>query len=285
LTGREVMTVRKDMVCFIKRLIICTLVMMLVLLPVVSFNVPASDNVSYTVEQEYDGYMLCKNDNSGYEILIDDKAGLFTEDEIEDLVSYMAPSSEGGFVLLVTTDKNPYGNADSFAGNYYRSSIPDENGVMLLIDMDTRELLFYSEGSYQHIMTRDKSRIIADNIYRYAGDGRFYETAREGFIQVADVLAGRRIAAPMKYISNACLAVLISLIINYFFARSVSKKAKPKDNDIVNNLISRYSFTNPSVTHTNTTRTYSPRSSSSSGGGGRSGGGGGGGHSSGGHRF
>lgn len=240
-----------------------------------------ASELSYSPVEENDNYLLYENDNSGYQILIDDEADLFSPEEEADLIPYMAKSSDGGFVMLVTTDHNSYGDAESYAGNYYRSLIPEESGILFLIDMDTRKLLFYSEGAYHRELTSSIMNIISDNIYKYATNGDYYSCAQEAFSEISDVLEGKRIAAPMKYVSNACLAILLALIINYFFARTVSKAAKPSDASIVDLLFSKFSFTDPKVTFLHETRKYSPRSSGSGGGGG----GGGGGHSSGGHSF
>lgn len=236
--------------------------------------------LSYSFVDRNEGYILYQNDNSGYEIMIDDAADLFSSEEEEELIPYMAKSSDGGFVMLVTTDQNEYGDAEKYAGSYYRSLIPEESGILFLIDMDTRQLLFYSEGAYHHELTSSIMDIIGDNIYKYATNGDYYSCATEAFTEISDVLEGKRIAAPMKYISNACLAILLALIINYFFARTVSKAAKPSDASIVDLLFSKFSFTDPKVTFLHETRKYSPRSSGSGGSGG-----GGGGHSSGGHSF
>jgi uncharacterized protein len=269
----------------VKRIMICMAVALLVFLQPCALFVYASDD-SYTIENNEAGYILIKNEATGYEILIDDAADLLSYDQEKQLVDYMKDCSDYGFILFVSTQENKFATVDDWAQDYYRSRIPDENGVMLLIDMDKRKICVYSEGSLQRVVTSSKANIITDNIYRYATEGDYYTTARVGFEQIASVLGGRGIAQPMKYVSNACLAILISLIINYFFARSVSKKVKASDSQIMNSIISRFAFSNPTATHTNTSRTYSPRSSSSGGGGGRSGGGGGGGgHSSGSHSF
>ncbi|MCR5358246.1 MAG: TPM domain-containing protein [Lachnospiraceae bacterium] len=243
--------------------------------------VPVWADDSYTVEQEADDYVLCKNRDSGYEILIDDSADLFTESEENDLIPYMIACSDGGFVMLVTIDDNKYNDAYDFCHSYYRSKIPEESGIMFLIDMDTRELRFYSEGSYHRQLTKDVMNIISDNVYKQAHNGDYYACASEAFAEIADVLEGKKIAAPMKYVSNACLAILLGLIINYFFARGVSKAVKPSNSEILKSIFSAFEFRNPTVTFTHQTKTYSPRSSGSGGGGG----GGGGGHSSGGHSF
>ena len=279
------MTVRKNSMKLVKRILICMAVAVLVILEPCALCAYASEDTSYTVESNEEGYILVKNESTGYEILIDDAAGLLSYDEQKQLVDDMKECSDHGFILFVSTEEDPFSTVDDYAQDYYRSRIPDENGVMLLIDMDKRKICVYSEGDLQYVITGSKASIITDNIYTYAADGDYYTTASRGFEQIAAVLGGRAIAQPMKYISNACLAILLSLIINYFFARAVSQKVKPSNGQIMDSIISRFAFSNPTAAHTNTTRTYSPRSSSSGGGGGRSGGGGGGGHSSGSHSF
>ncbi len=288
MTGREVMTVRKDRSELMKKIGILiskafTLSVIAALPVILNVTVPAmASELSYSLVEENGNYLLYENDNSGYQILIDDAADLFSPGEEEELIPYMAKSSDGGFVMLVTTDHNEYGDADSYAGNYYRSLIPEESGILFLIDMDTRQLLFYSEGDYHNMLTGSIMDIIGDNIYRYATNGDYYSCAVEAFTEISDVLEGKRIAAPMKYISNACLAILLALILNYFFARIASSAVKPSDASIVESLFSRFTFSDPKVTFLHESKRYSPRSSGSGGSGG---GGGGGGHSSGGHGF
>lgn len=275
---------RKRNFGFVKKIMICMAIALLVILKPCALYTYASDS-SYSVETNEEGYILVKNEATGYEILVDDKADLLSYSEEKQLMDDMKDCSEYGFILFVSTEEDNFATVDDWAEDYYRSRIPDENGVMLLIDMDKRKICVYSEGALKNVVTSSKANIITDNIYTYASEGDYYTTARMGFEQIAAVLGGKGIAQPMKYISNACLAILISLIINYFFARSVSKKAKASDSQIIDSIISRFAFSNPSAQHTNTSKTYSPRSSSSGGGGGRSGGGGGGGHSSGSHSF
>lgn len=253
----------------------------LILTVFVAVPVQAADATYSAVEEDKD-YLLYKNDVSGYEILIDDAADLLTESEEKQLVPYMAACSEGGFVLFVTTEKNGFGDPDKYADDYFQSRIPDESGILFLIDMDTRKLLFYGSGQYERTLGSSTLNIICDNTYNYASDGDYFGCAREAFTEAADVLEGKRIAAPMKYISNACLAILLALIINYFIARKVSKAAKPSDFAIMNSLFNNFSFSDPKVTFLHESKRYSPRSSGS---GGRSGGGGGHSHSSGSHSF
>ena len=252
----------------------------------VSFVLPeeilAAEDVNCSIVEWDTDYIRAVNNDNSNEIILDDKADLFSEDEEELLFGRMEECSWGGSVFLVTTEHNAYHDASDYAKAYYMDRISRQSGVIFLMDLDTRELMFYSDGAYGRDLTVGIMHIITDNVYREASNGDYYACADEAFSQVSDVLNGKRIAAPMKYASNACLAVLIALIINYFFVRKVSKAARPSNREIMNSINVDFRFVNPGVKHTTTTRTYSPRSSGSGGHGG--GGGGGGGHS-GGHSF
>ena len=169
-------------------------------------------------------------------IVLDDMADLFSEDEEERLFRRMAQCSWGGSVFLVTTENDTYGDASDYAEAYYVNCISGQSGVIFLIDMDTRKLMLYSDGAYGRDLTVGIMHIITDNVYKRASNGDYYGCADEAFSQVSDVLEGKRIAAPMKYASNACLAVLLALTINYFFARGVSKMSAPSDSELVDSM-------------------------------------------------
>ena len=154
--------------------------------------------------------------------------------------------------------------------------------------MYNRNIWIYSDGSIYSTITTAYANVITDNVYTYASDKDYFTCANKAFIQEAALLHGRRISQPMKYISNALLAIAIAILINYFIVRQTSRVRKASDNEIVNGVFANNAFNNVSVNFIRQTRTYSPRSSSSSGSsGGHSGGGGGGGHSGGGggHSF
>lgn len=96
----------------------------------------------------------------------------------------------------------------------------------------------------------------------------------------------------MKYISNAFLAVIIALLLNYFLVRSFSRTKRPSKTDLLGKVFTQCNIANPNVRFIRQSRVYSPPSSSgsggSSGGGGSSSGGGGsssGGGGGGGHSF
>jgi uncharacterized protein len=105
----------------------------------------------------------------------------------------------------------------------------------------------------------------------------------ETLLQMLALLEGRKIAQPMKYISNFLIATLLALIINYFIVMAVSKANKPSDEKLLKYMNHSLQVSNLAVEFSHQTRVYSPQESSSGGGGGGGGGGGssggGGGHS------
>ena len=77
------------------------------------------------------------NPDTGYEVHIDDDAGLLTDDELAKLSSQMQAITEWGDVAFVTTAYNP-SSADDYARNYSYSHFGQGSSTLFLIDMDNR---------------------------------------------------------------------------------------------------------------------------------------------------
>ena len=229
------------------------------------------------------------NSETGYSVIIEDDASLLSNDEKIQLAETMKDITPYGSVAFKSISYNPYSSTSSFVEKYYHSLFGTGSGTVFLIDMDNRNIWIYSDGSIYSTITTAYANVITDNVYTYASDRDYFSCANKAFIQEAALLQGRRISQPMKYISNALLAIAIAILINYFIVRQTSRVRKASDNEIVNGVFANNAFNNVSVNFIRQTRTYSPRSSSSSGssGGHSGGGGGGGGHSGGGggHSF
>ena len=223
------------------------------------------------------------NDETGYKVVIEDDAQLLTDGEKSQLAETMKDITPYGDVAFKSLDYNPY-STETYIERYYNSIFGTGSGTVFLIDMDNRNIWIYSDGSIYSTITTAYANVITDNVYAYASDKDYFTCANKAFIQEAALLQGRRISQPMKYISNALLAIAIAILINYFIVRQTSRVRKASDNEIVNGVFANNAFNNVSVNFIRQTRTYSPRSSSSSGssGGHSGGGGGGGGHSGGG---
>lgn len=222
------------------------------------------------------------NSTTGYQIYVDDWADLLSEEEEALLLENMKKISEYGNVAFVSIDRNPAYSTDSYAEDYYYDHFGYDSGTVFLIDMDERIIWLESSGRIEDTVTRSYALTITDNTYQYASKGDYFNCANTAFEQILTLLEGRAIAQPMKYISNALLALAIALLINYFLVMFLSRAKKASDQQILSGIYQNVNVYNTRADFLHQTKRYSPQSSGS-----RKGGGGGGGRrsSGGGHRF
>lgn len=240
-------------------------------------------SVGLTVRAE----VLYTNESTGYQVHIEDDAGLLSVSEQQELALQMQGITAYGNVMFKTINENS-GSTASYAQNFYCERFDNSSGTMFLIDMDNRNIWIYNGGRISQIITNAYSDTITDNCYRYASRGDYYGCAQSAFTQIETLLKGQRIAQPMKYICNAFLAVILSLLFTLGLVRLISKNTVPGRNDMLQAALHKFWLNNPQAIYTATTKVYDPPSSDSdSGGGGSSSGGGGGGSSGsgGGHSF
>ena len=229
-------------------------------------------------------------EHNGYKLIINDEANLLTYDEKILLKYEMEKVTQYGNVAFITINQNSFGSATKYNENYYYKTFGRDSGIVLLIDMATREIIISSDGYIDTIVTKSKKDSIADNVYRYASYGKYYLTAIKSFEQINKLLDGGKILEPMKIVSNIFISLVLGFILCLFHILKVSNIEKASKDEILKKCVAAVAVANIVATKTGTKKIYSPPSSSSSsggsfgGGGGFSGGGGFGG-SSGGHRF
>lgn len=225
-----------------------------------------------------------ENDETGYEALIVDEADLLSSSEESKLLEEMEGITEYTNIAFVSVDENNY-STERLAQKLNEQYFGGASGIVFIIDMDNRYIWIDSMGSARNTITTDYAQSITDNVYSYASDEDYYKCASKAMAQMHSLFEGQWIAQPMKYISNALLAVAIALLINYFVVRMLSRASKASNRQIMGGIFTKVDINNARANFTHQTKRYSPQSSGSSGGSSRSGGGGGGGHSGGGHRF
>lgn len=220
------------------------------------------------------------NPETGYQMILEDDAELLSAQETIMLAEEMQEVTAYGNVAFKSLSANS-ASASQFAASYYHWLFGQESGVLFLIDMDNREIYLFSDGTIHRTLTNAYANTITDNSYRYASDGNYYLCASGAFSQVKTLLSGGKIAQPMKYISNALLALILAALINYYIVRLSSGSSRAGDQEILNAASTKFHFTNPQRRLTSQTKVYNPPASS---GGGHGGGSRGGGHSGGGSR-
>ncbi|MBR6527732.1 MAG: TPM domain-containing protein [Lachnospiraceae bacterium] len=226
-----------------------------------------------------------KNPDTGYQVILDDQADLLTPTQEEMLLSDMKPITVYGSVAFVSVDDNSH-STSNFARDYYYDQFGSESGTIFLIDMDNRNIYIFSHGAVYQTITDTKADVITDNVYRHASDGDYFGCAKEAYHQIYTLLEGGHIAQPMKYISNALLALILAFLIHFGIVILVSGSHRASTKSILRSAKTSFHNTTPNIIFQHETSRYDPVESSSSGGssgGSRSSGGGGGG--GGGHSF
>lgn len=225
---------------------------------------------------------------SEYAAVIEDDADLLSDSEEAALLLELLPITEYANVAFHTVKEHSFSSTESYAADYYDKTFGGgTNGTVFLIDMDRRFIYIVSDGAAYRTVTRSRAETITDNVYRYASRGDYYACAEEAFREILALLEGGRIAEPMKYASNAFLAISAALLVMFLIVQSVTNLRRPKKNELREAAVVRFTGDAPIVEKTGTTRRYEPISTGSGGGSGGSGGGGGGGFSGGGggHSF
>ena len=241
------------------------------------------------------GEVKYTNPETQYVVYIDDAADLLTDDEEYDLVGKMTGITEYGNAAFVTNEEAHSNYTSYYTEERYQELFGWDSGTMFMIDMADREIFIHSDGEVYSIVNSDRAETITDNAYRLAGKGDYNGCAVLVFEQIQKVLEGGRIAQPMKYTSNAVLAIILALLINYgllAFSRRAYKR-EIKSDEVLVHAVNSFILGASVESFLRQTKRYIPPSSSgggghSGGGGGHhSGGGGGGGHhgGGGGHRF
>ena len=224
-----------------------------------------------------------ENPDTGYRALIEDQAELLTKGDCQRLLESMKKITAYGNTAFLTTNTNS-GSTEKFARDSYRRLFGTDSGTVFVIDMDNRNIWIFSDGAVYKVITKAYANTITDNVYRYASKEDYYYCAAEAFYEINKLLEGQKIGRPMKYISNALLAMILSLLANFGLIIVFTRLRKPREDVTLAHIHRKLVYSNIVGTYSYQTKIYDPVSHGSSeggGGGGRSGGGssgGGGGH-------
>lgn len=214
-------------------------------------------------------------------LLVVDDARLLSEEEEARLIADYSAITEYMGAAFISTYSSP-GTTAYFAEQCAIKYFRDDPAVLFLIDMDDREIYVYANGKAQETISRADARAITDNIYKSASRGDYYECADGAFRQIYAKCTGHELARPVKHITNALIAVLLGVLINYFITVfSRTPKAERRTKGEIKASVSSQMAHLPGISLGAAVFLSSIKHYKSSGSGG-SGGGGGGGHSGGG---
>ncbi|MFZ5354078.1 MAG: TPM domain-containing protein [Bacillota bacterium] len=114
---------------------------------------------------------------------INDKASLFSGQELEELEKSAAELSERLQldVVIVTTDENDGKTSRQYADDFYDKNGygygKNADGILMLINMEDREVYISTCGIAIKYFTDDRINSILDKLYTKLGDGYFYDAS------------------------------------------------------------------------------------------------------------
>jgi len=228
-----------------------------------------------------------KNEETGYVLVIDDQEELLDAAEISRVQGAMYPITQYANVGFVTVyGNNSFTATATLAQRWGESRLGGAAArfTVFIIDMGARHLDIYASQPLSGVLTAAQENSIADNVYRYASNREYGKCAEETFSQIERVLKGEKIATPMKYISNALMALIVAILAAYVLISAWVRKEQAVTMPTV--VRAAAAGTATLITANHLKKVVHHESSSHGGGGfGGGGGGGGGGGSSGGHGF
>ena len=159
---------------------------------------------------------------SKYRTVIADDAQLLKLGEQEEVLAAMQGVAEYCNVGFYTTHQS--GDWETKAKNWGFNEFGDEEYTVFCIDMNTRRVGIYSSDGIHKVITTGKANTITDNVYKKATNAQYGECAKEAFEQMEAVLEGRKIAEPMRYVSNAMVAVAGAILLAYLIINAKMKQ-------------------------------------------------------------
>lgn len=106
-----------------------------------------------------------------------DDANLLSETELTSLSDTVdALAAETGWsVYAVTTEEAGGKTSQAYADDFFDAYAPGADGVVLLIDMDNREITISTGGIAIRYLTDERIEAVLDEGYAYISEGEYYE--------------------------------------------------------------------------------------------------------------
>ena len=204
-----------------------------------------------------------KNSSTGYRVVILDEIDLLTASEERQLLDDMMPLTEYGSVAFWSTREDASDELEQ-ARLKRRELFELSSGSIFVINMNLRKVTIQSYGAMYDVITSSRANSITNNVRNYLTRGEYYAASRMAFSQMNSLMHGNRIAQPMKILSNACIALMVGLMLMLQRVfRYASTFRKPSVPQIVG--ATALAFTAGAAVCTGSKKRYSPRSSDSGG--------------------
>lgn len=218
-----------------------------------------------------------------------DKATLFSDEEINSLESSINKISHkyNMDIVIVTTNDNQGKSSKEYADDFFDYEgygLGDKNsGILMLINMDDREVYISTSGNGERYFTDSRVDNILDDVYSYLSNGN-YSKGAEVFLKDTSYYLekgipsnqytvdenGDIVLSTEAKIKRVFIALLIALVISSVICGIVVMQYKkpaalPEENYLDRNSINFTRRSDRFIT-TNTTRRKIPKNNGNSGG-------------------
>lgn len=211
------------------------------------------------------------------DVIIDDEAYLGVDkDKLDEKMQKFTTYGKAVFV----SSSYGYENASDISSVYDQYIGLGKDGMLLLIDMTSRQILIYTDGAVKNTITSNYATTIADSVYEYASKDDYDGMAVEAFSEATRLMGGEKLAQPMKIVTSILLAVALGLFISFLIAEFSSGAISSSHTEFSMHRVNVY---NKRKTFIRENREYAPRDSGGNGSGGDGGHSGGDSSSGGGH--
>lgn len=176
--------------------------------------------------------------DTGPEQKVYDQAGLFTEQEAAQLQEYAAQltaENNAAFVVVTTNENNEVSGqeyADRFLLEDYYGQTPGDSdygqvdGMLFLIDMDTRNYVLSTVGSIYTAMGQDAVDDLLDEAYDDMKAGNYYEASYGAIKDAAEYLQAFEDAGVWLPIVIGIIGAIIITIIVVVILVTQSRRSK-----------------------------------------------------------
>ena len=239
------------------------LLLLLSLLPAAAFAAPNANPYSAMPSLGIltDTGLEWRNADTGYRVVIEDDIDLLTPTEERQLLEDMQPLTEYGSVAFWSTRE--YASDEIEQARLKRRSLFDlESAGILVINMEIRKVSIQSYGAMYDVLTSSRANSITNNVRNDLTRGEYYKASQKAYSQMNSLMRGNRIAQPMKHFSNACIALMVGLML--MLGRVFRSSTTFRKSDMAQVIgATALAFTTAAVVSRGTKREYDPPSSSS----------------------
>lgn len=218
-----------------------------------------------------------------------DKAGLFSNEEIiylENKITGILSRYEMDIVIVTTDDvegKSSREYADDFFDYEGYGLGNNKNGILMLINMEDREVYLSTSGDGRIYFTDSRIESILDDVYLYLSDGEYFKGA-EAFLNSAEGFLysgihpnqhivdehGNKVESSEDKVVRVGIYVLIALVVSFVVCGMVIfKYRKPKaivEEDYIDRSSIKFTRRSDRFITTHTTSRKIPKNNNPSGG-------------------